>query len=157
MLPKPCFQPVCQRIAIALPILLLALLLIAGTSASASSAGQATFDGLTVHYSAISSTRLDEEIANRYNIPRSRIQGLLLISARRDHQSVALDVRGDAVDRRDRRQNVQFREIETDGYLSYIGLVRVEEGEVLHFELTVRERDASTRHPLRFSERFHGM
>jgi acetyl-CoA acetyltransferase len=139
-----------------LAMLMLCALLVAGLSDPASAAGQVRFeDGLEVNYSAMPSSRLAEDVASRYGIPRSRIQGLLLVSARRGPDNARLDVRGEAVDRRDRRQALQFREINSGGQVSYIALARVEAGELLRFELTVRERDASTRHPLRFSERFH--
>jgi len=141
---------------ISLVLWMLGALTLLGLPGLADAAGQMKFeDGLEVNYSAVPTSRLAEDVASRYGIPRSRIQGLVLVSARRGQDNVRLDVRGDAVDRRDRRQALQFREIGSDGQVSYISLVRVEAGELLRFDLTVRERDASTRHPLRFSERFH--
>lgn len=137
-----------------LPRLLALLLALCIVSAPAGAGGQAEFGDLRVHYSAVPTANLSEAIASQYGIPRSRLSALVLISVLRDGNAIAADVRGETRDRRERTESLRFRELDAGGYVSYVALARIESGEALTFDLSIRAGDADQRHRLRFRENF---
>ena len=134
-----------------LPLILLALLTL---SAPAGAGGQAEFGDLRVHYSAVPTASLSDAIARQYGIPRSRLSALVLVSVLRDGTAIAADVRGQTRDRRDRTESLRFRELDAGGYVSYVALARIESGEALTFDLSIRAEGTDQRHSLQFRENF---
>ena len=112
-------------------------------------------DDLEVHFNAMPTTRLAPNIAEARGIQRSRLQGMVLISVRRDGESVPTRLRGHAIDGAGEAREINFREVRQGDFVNTIGTFRIEDLERLRFELEIQPRDGDTRYPIRFSERFH--
>lgn len=112
-------------------------------------------DDLEIHFNAMPTTRLSPEISEARGIPRSRLQGMVLISVLRDGESVPARLRGHVVDDAGDERDIQFREVREGDFVNTIGTFRINDLERLRFELEVRPRDGDARYPIRFSERFH--
>ncbi len=98
--------------------------------------------GYTVHHNAVSSAMLTPEIADSYNIVRSKYRGLLNVSVIRDQagttgESVSARVKARARDLTGRVQDLAMREIREGDAYYYIGQFPIVDGETLTFSIEV--------------------
>lgn len=98
--------------------------------------------GYTVHHNAIPTATLTPEIANSYNIVRSKYRGLLNVSIIRDRagttgESVTARVKASTSDLTGRGNNLAMREIHEGDAYYYIGEFPIVNGETLTFHIEV--------------------
>jgi len=96
--------------------------------------------GYTVHHNAVPTAMLTPEIANSYNIVRSKYRGLLNVSVIRDQagttgESVTARVKASAHDLTGRVKNLAMREIHDGNAYYYIGEFPIVDGEILTFSI----------------------
>jgi len=108
-----------------------------------------------VHYSAFASTFLQPEVAQAYNLVRSRAQGVVNISVldpvTKKAQRVA--VSGYALNSLGQRRELNFRRISEANSLYYLTSVQHENEDHYRFFVTIRLGDAVEE--LRFSHTFY--
>jgi len=108
-----------------------------------------------IHASLAPTASLNADIAGRYGIEPARDVQLLLVGVRRGpvHEETSLPARVDVRvrDLRGVRQDVAMREVRADGFIDYVGSVRVAPPDTLAFEVRVQREGAGTPHILRFS------
>lgn len=101
------------------------------------------------------SASLNPAIAARYGIAPDRGTQLLLVGLRQGpaHAETSLPARVDvrARDLRGVWQDVAMREVRSDGFIDYVGAVRVAPPDTLAFEVTVHRPGADAPELLRFS------
>ncbi|MBS7456412.1 DUF4426 domain-containing protein [Coralloluteibacterium stylophorae] len=126
--------------------LLLALGLLLPVAATAQQM-TATGDYL-LHYNALPSSQLPEEIAQRYGLIRSPQTVVLTVSVQKRGQPgapqpVAADVEVTATDAQGRTQPLRMREVVAGNDVSYLGQARIGDGdgETLTFGIQARPRD----------------
>lgn len=128
------------------------------SSATANSSGTETFGRYLVHYSALSTQLLNEEMAKQYAIERSPKRGLLNLSVQKvaadgTTTAVAATISGEASNLTGQKTAITIREI-PDLYISYIGLFDVVAPDTYTFKLTIKPEDSEQTFDLRFSKNF---
>jgi hypothetical protein len=112
---------------------------------------------VTIRASAVPTAALGEVAAKQYGIERDPRMVLLLVGVRRGPESqetsLPARVRGSAVDLLGRRQQIELREIRSDGFIDYAGSVRISPPETLRFDLVI-ERDGAAPAMLSFNRDF---
>ena len=108
-----------------------------------------------IHASLAPTASLDAAVAGRYGIEPGRDVQLLLVGVRRgpvhDEASLPARVEVRVRDLRGVRQDVPMREVRADGFVDYVGSVRVAPPDTLAFEVAVRRDGADAPDVLRFS------
>ncbi|WP_187471045.1 DUF4426 domain-containing protein [Luteimonas viscosa] len=108
-----------------------------------------------IHASLAPTAALSPAIASRYGVDRGRDVQLLLVGVRQgptgDEVSVPAQVVARVRDLRGVSQEVAMREVRSDGFIDYVGAVRVAPPDTLAFEVTVRREGADAPAVLRFS------
>ncbi|UYB53538.1 DUF4426 domain-containing protein [Xanthomonas sp. AM6] len=148
-----------------LPVAMLLCLALAACSAQetprpaavlAPAPAQADFGALRVHYNALPTLAMSEQVARRYGIERSADTALVMVALRRVQGGEELPasgrVAGSASDLSGRRQDIAFRDAVTDAYTDYVGTVRVSAHDQLNFTVDVRSADGAG--AVRFSRTF---
>lgn len=141
-------QPNRRLAALLLPMLMLAL------PAMALAERMDRFGDYEIHYNAMPTTWLQPSVARAYNLQRSRVQGLVMITVLRDGQPVEAGVRGNAYTDSGQQRDIRFRQVEEADSIYYLGTYRIQDKEMLRFELSVRPEMGDRSHPLGFRERF---
>ena len=131
--------------------LMLALIILVPSAAAYERAKH--FDDYSIYYNAMPSTRLAPDMAEQYELQRSRVRGVLMITVLHDGDPVPARVTARALDPRDRLQTVRMRQHEREEGISHLGLFRMEDGERLRFEVRVRPQDHDEEYTVEFSER----
>lgn len=113
------------------------------------------FGDYEIHYNAMPTRMLNAQVAESYNILRSRTRGLLMLTVMQDGNAVPARIRALARDADDRLQEVDMREVRQSAWVSYIGTFPVEDEQALSFEIEVRPQ-GSDAGPFRlgFRQRF---
>ncbi len=114
---------------------------------------------IIVHYNAISTTQLGEEIARRYAIERAPDRALLTVSvqqAQPGNLARALTAKIVVVVTNARRERLplQLREVRENDSISYIGEARIEGDEALDFDLQVTPQGSEKPIVARFRQEF---
>ena len=108
-----------------------------------------------IHASLAPTALLNADVAGRYGVEPDRDLQLLLVGVRRgplhDETSLPARVRVRVRDLRGVRQDVAMREIRVDGFIDYVGSVRVAPPDTLAFEVAVQREGADAPDVLRFS------
>jgi hypothetical protein len=122
-------------------LLLAWLLLLASLPAAAQQFEQ--LDGYRIHYSAVNTRFLSPEVANAYDIQRSKMTALLSVSVLEEQddgttQPVRANIDGRAGALGGKTQPLAFRTVEKDGAISQFATFRIERDEPMRFELEVR-------------------
>lgn len=113
------------------------------------------YDDYSIYYNAMASTRLSPDVANQYNLQRSRVRGVLMISVLNDGEPVPARVEARALNPQEQLQTVRMRE-HADGEGIYsLGAFRMEDGERMRFEVLVRPDGHDRQYTLEFSERLY--
>jgi hypothetical protein len=113
-----------------------------------------------VHFSAQSTDQLPPQIAQEYNIVRSKNRAMLNVSVLRkpDNLPVAADVSVNTVNLTGQLKNVTMRKIEEPGdivAIYYIGDTTVANREVLVFDISIKPDDEETVSRVRFKRQFY--
>ncbi len=135
-----------------LTALLAALCVAPGVAFSEQSERHGDFE---IHYNAIPTTWLSPEVAERYGIPRSRVQGMLLVSVMEHDTPVTASVRGQTRDSDDPARDMDFRRLAIGERTSQVALFPIRDGATMQFELVVRPRMQDESYSIRFRETFH--
>lgn len=133
-------------------------LIASASSAVADSSGTKTFGRYLVHYSALSTQLLNEQMAKQYSIERSPMRGLLNLSVQivatdGTTTAVAATISGEASNLTGQKTAITIREI-PDLYVSYIGLFDVVGTDTYTFALTIKPEGSEQTFNLRFSKNF---
>lgn len=97
---------------------------------------------VTMRATAIPSSRLNPVMARRYGVEPDDDRILLVVGLRRgdatNETSVTGRVQAQASNLLGTRQKVPLREVHNDGFIDYVGEVRVSAPDTLRFEVNVR-------------------
>jgi hypothetical protein len=120
--------------------------------------GTETFGDYIVHYSALSTMRLNTQMASRYHIERAANRGLLNVSVQKmaadgTTTAVGAEISGEAVNLTGQKTKITIREI-PDLYVSYIGLYEVAAPDTYSFNLNIKPAGSERTFELRFSQNF---
>ncbi len=124
-------------------------------------AGTVTEQGLLVHYSAINSNSLGEDVARQYGIERRKSHAIILLSPRRQMDSAiqgkAISAVASGVVRRltGQRQTLRWRTIEVSGQQDLIAEFEIQNGEKLNFDISVKPAGAAYPLQIRFLQQFY--
>ncbi len=117
--------------------------------------------GYLLHYSAINTLSLTEDIARQFGIKRRKSHAIFLLSPRAQN---ALEAGSDPVRalasgtvRRltGQRQTLQWREIEIDGQFDLVAEFEIQNGEKLAFDVSVKPEGAVRPISIRFLQQFY--
>lgn len=119
--------------------LLASLPTVADTSTSA--------DGYVIHHNAFSADTLGPDIAQRYDIQRSKARGVLNVSVIKDKAGTtgipsAARVEVYATSLTGQKQRIPMREVKDQDAMYYIGEFRVQDQETLKFMIDVTPAEA---------------
>lgn len=133
-------------------------LMASAACAIADSSGTETFGRYLVHYSALSTQLLNEQMAKQYSIERSPKRGLLNLSVQKvaadgTTSAVAATISGEATNLTGQKTAITIREI-PDLYVSYIGLFDVLAPDTYTFALTIKPEGSDQTLSLRFNKNF---
>lgn len=131
----------------------LVVLLVGPSIATAQQAER--FDDYEIHYSAIPTGMLNDEIAQSYGIVRSRTRGMIMITILQDGQPVTARVDILARDVNDDITEIGARRVRNDDWVSYVGTFPVDEGEALTFEVTVKPHAGGGPYQTAFRQTFY--
>lgn len=111
------------------------------------------FDGVEIHYNALSTYDLTPEIAKSYGITRSKGRGLLTVSVLKKSDAgvnypVTAEIKVSATTIYSQSINVDMREIKEGSAIYYLGEFRVAPPETLKFSISVKPEGAAQ--PYRF-------
>lgn len=115
-------------------------------------------EGFVVHWSALNSTALTVEVAQRLGVQRRDSHALVLLSPRRETDPAApLTAAASGVVRRltGQRQLLNWREVQTGGQKDLIAEFEIPDGEQLAFDLSVKPDGASYPLSIRFNQQFY--
>ncbi|RDE18922.1 DUF4426 domain-containing protein [Motiliproteus coralliicola] len=115
-------------------------------------------DHYQIHYNALGTTFLLPEVAEQYQIQRSKVRGLVNISvldSRADNSAVVAQVRGEIRNLVDQRQPLNFRQVREGDAIYYIAEFRFTDDERLFFELQVQPDPNGPSYPLNFEQHFY--
>ncbi|MCW5580107.1 MAG: DUF4426 domain-containing protein [Luteimonas sp.] len=108
-----------------------------------------------IHASLAPASRLSVDVAGRYGVKPDRNTQLLLVGVRRgpvhDETSLPARVTVRVRDLRGVRQDVPMHETRVDGFIDYVGSIRVAPPDTLAFEVSVQREGAEAPDVLRFS------
>lgn len=96
------------------------------------------FDEYEIHYNAIPTGLLNDTIAQQYGIVRSRARGMLMITILRDGEPVRGRVRTFAIDDDEQVMEVPMREIRSESWVSYVGVLKIQAGQPVNFSIEAR-------------------
>ena len=98
---------------------------------------QEVFGDVTVHYSAFTSSMLQPEVASATGLLRSKNQGVLNIAVVKDGKPGMAVVSGTVKELTGRSSPLSFRQITDHGAVYYIAQFKIEQPQVLIFDLNV--------------------
>lgn len=131
-------------------------------SASAWSDNRTEFDDYVIYHSAIPSTFISPEIAEEYNLTRSRTIGILNVSIHaRDGENddkfkaVAASLDGSMTNEAQQRDSLSFKRVREGDAVYYLAQFQYRDGNSLDFELDVTPQGESDPLALRFSREIH--
>lgn len=128
-------------------------------AASLASAQSLRSGDITVHYSAIPTTLLSEEVAQRYAIVRAPDRALLTVSVQQAQpgnlaRALTAKIVVAVTNARRERLPLQLREVRENDSISYIGETRIEGDEALDFDLQVTPQGSEKPIVARFRQEF---
>ena len=117
------------------------------------------FGDYVLHFNAISTDKLQPEVARAYNITRSKNRAMLNVSIVRKQegtvgQSVAGSVSATANNLTGQLKNLTLRQVTEGDAVYYIGDVAVANGETLVFNIDATPINETSRFSVRFSRQF---
>ncbi len=139
-------------------LFLLCILMLLATSATAENSTSS--GGYTIHHNAFKSDFLTPEIAKTYNIPRSKLRGLVNISVLKDKPGgigtpVKASIKIKAEPLGGIPKDITLREIVENDAIYYIGDFPVINREIVNFTLEVTPEGQDKPINARFSQQFY--
>ena len=118
-----------------------------------------TFGDMTVHYSALSTTRLLPAMAKSYGITQSSRRGLVNVAIERKAADgkttpVHAAVSGNAASIGGDTAPLKFRELIEDGTVSYIGEFALSAPDTYTFTITITPDNTAPPYTLKFNQDF---
>jgi hypothetical protein len=128
-------------------------------SVEAAQISSKAFGDYVLHFNAISTDKLQPEVARAYNIARSKSRAMLNISIVKNSEnglgsSVPGTVNVSAANLTGQIKNLTLRKIQEGDAIYYIGDVSVANGETLVFDIDAIPEDETTKFSVRFSRQF---
>ncbi|AIR88540.1 DUF4426 domain-containing protein [Pseudomonas cremoricolorata] len=111
---------------------------------------QQTFDDVTVHYNAFSSSSLPPAVAASTGLLRSKELGVLTVAVRQADAPGLATVKGSVKDLTGRSSPLSFKAISSQGAVSYVAQFKVEQAQLLTFTLDIDTGGVS--HTLSFNQ-----
>ena len=138
----------------------LAMLALSPSALADNNESSLKFGAHVVHFSALPTDFLSEEIARQYGIERSSIRGMLNISVHKDlgggaTEAVAAQITGEATNLSGQDIPIEIREI-AGSYVSYVGLFDIVPPDTYTFLISVIPEGANLPLTLRFNKNFAG-
>ena len=117
------------------------------------------FGDYVVHFNAISTSQLQPEIAQKYNITRSKNRAMVNIAIIRKAEGtigepVSGDVKITANNLTGQVKDLALRRIQEGVSIYYIGDVQIADTETLVFNLTITPENETASHSVRFTQQF---
>lgn len=117
------------------------------------------FGDYVLHFNAIGTDQLTENIARQYGIVRSRSRAMLNVSILRKAEGtmgtpVTGSVSASAVNLSGQFRNINIREIKEGTAVYYIGETSISDGETLIFTVDATPINEASRFTVRFKEQF---
>jgi hypothetical protein len=136
----------------------IALIALSPLALADNSEGSLKFGDHVVHFSALPTDFLSEEIAKQYAIERSPNRGMLNISVNKDlgggaTEAVAANITGDATNLSGQNIPIEIREI-PGSYVSYVGLFDIVPPDTYTFTFSVTPEGSTVPLTLRFNKSF---
>ena len=113
------------------------------------------FGEYEIHYSAIPTGMLNDQVAREYGIQRSRTRGMVMVTILRDGEAVSGQVDILARDENDELTEIGAQRVREDGWVSYVGTFPIEAGDALTFEIEVNPHAGGDVYPLAFRQTFY--
>ncbi len=113
------------------------------------------FDDYEIHYSAIPTGMLNDQIAQSYGIVRSRTRGMIMVTVLQEGEPVTARVDILARDVNDDITEIGARRVRDSDWVSYVGTFPVDEGEALTFEITVKPHAGGGPYQTAFRQTFY--
>jgi len=118
-----------------------------------------TFGDFTVYYSALSTDFLQPAIARSYGITRSKSRILLNVSVLKKvlgttGHPVTAEITARATNLNNQLKTIDMRKAGDSGGIYYLGELKVENGEILYFTISVTPEGASQTHTIEFQQQF---
>ncbi len=143
--------------------LLLGLALIAGSGWASKTAQAEQFERFgryQVHYNAVNTSFLTQEVAAANDIQRSRVQALLNVSVRKEQDDgttrpVEASVEGRVGNLAGQSQPLSFRTVREEGAIYHLATFRIQEDEPMRFDLRVRYDRNAPPGEVSFIQRFY--
>ena len=109
-----------------------------------------------VHFSAQSTDQLSPEVAQAYNIMRSKNRAMLTVTVltEADNKAVAADITVQAANLTGQLKNISLRRINEQDAIYYVGELAVANRETLNFDISVMPEGASTAAEVHFRRQF---
>lgn len=141
-------------------VLGLALIALSPLAQADNSESKLKFGDHIVHFSALPTDFLSEEIAKQYGIERSPNRGMLNISVQKDlgdgaTEAVGARITGEATNLSGQEVAIEIREI-PGSYVSYVGLFDIVPPDTYTFTISVFPEGATVPLTLRFNKNFAG-
>ncbi len=125
---------------------------------SAHADSPAHFDKYEIHYSAFNSSFLEPEVANAYNIQRSKYQGLLNVSVLEQQnggtEPVTAVVSGHMTNLIGQQQELTFKQVREGNAIYYLSSFHFSDEDVLEFTISVQPDPNAQPYQVTF-ERLH--
>ena len=117
------------------------------------------FGDYVLHFNAIGTDKLTENVARQYGIVRSRNRAMLNVSILRKAEGtmgtpVTGDVTASATNLNGQLRNINLREIKEGTAVYYIGETTITDGETLIFNVSATPVDGTSPYTVRFMKRF---
>lgn len=130
-------------------------LLMALATFFASAEQKKTLGDWDVHYMVVNTAFLTPDVANAYDIVRSKYSALVNISVlNKDNQKAQLtDVTGSATNLLGTKHKLTFRRIEDGEAIYYLAVLSFDNLETFRFAIDIRQGDA--RHTLKFQQKLY--
>ena len=113
------------------------------------------FGPYEVHYSAIPTGMLNDQVAREYGIMRSRTRGMVMVTILRDGKAVPGRVDILARDENDDLTEIGARRVREDGWVSYVGTFPIKAGDALIFEIEINPHAGGEAYPVAFRQTFY--
>lgn len=137
------------------PLLIVIALL--GFAVSAQAEQSVRGEGFIVHWSAVNTTALTPEVAQRLGVLRRASHALVLLSPRRENATEPVSAAASGIVRRltGQRQDLRWREVMAAEQRDLIAEFEIQDGERLAFDISVKPDGASYPLSIRFNRQFY--
>jgi hypothetical protein len=108
-----------------------------------------------VHFNALRTDTLTQEVARAYGIQRSANRVMLNVTVLRQRKPVEAEVQAEVYNLNGQLKNMDVRRISEGEAIYYIGEVSISGSEILVFDITVTPAGETTPIEVKFKREFH--